>query len=199
LKLRVFRSATNINTPQHIYTTHTGKRGQPKKHVDPKVLHDAFQKGRHIPTTVLASILGIDRKTLRARMQELDIDSSYDKISDDNLDNLVQQYHQENPGGGRAYIIGRLRAVHYLRIQRHRVIDSMNRIDRLGQGLRQRIGKKKERRRYHVARPNALWHIDGHHKLIAWGIVIHGVADGYSRKVYLTECPILFYQGFTSK
>lgn len=189
IDLRVFRSATSINTPQHIYTTRTGKRGQPKKHVDPKVLHDAFQKGRRIPTTVLASILGIDRKTLRARMQELDIDSSFDKISDDNLDNLVQQYHQENPGGGRAYIIGRLRAVHFLRIQRHRVIDSMNRIDRLGQGLRQHIGKKKERRRYHVARPNALWHIDGHHKLIAWGIVIHGVADGYSRKVYLVPVP----------
>ena len=122
-------------------------------------------------------------------MQELDIDSSFDKISDDNLDNLVQQYHQENPGGGHAYIIGRLRAVHFLRIQRHRVIDSMNRIDQLGQGLRQHIGKKKEQRCYHVARPNALWHIDGHHKLIAWGIVIHGVADGYSRKVYLMPVP----------
>ncbi|KIJ99156.1 hypothetical protein K443DRAFT_62827, partial [Laccaria amethystina LaAM-08-1] len=37
-------------------------------------------------------------------------------------------------------------------------------------------------KRYHVPRPNSLWHIDGHHKLIVWGIVIHGIADGYSRK-----------------
>jgi hypothetical protein len=28
-------------------------------------------------------------------------------------------------------------------------------------------------------RPNSLWHLDGHHKLIMWGIVIHGVIDGY--------------------
>ena len=185
LSLRISRSDTNINTPQHIYTTHTGKRGQPKKHVDPKVLHNAFQKGRRIPTTVLASILGIDRKTLRVRMQEMDIDSSFDKISDEDLDTLVRQYHQENPGGGRAYMIGQLRAVHSLRIQRHRVIDSMNQIDRLGQGLWKHVAEKKERTRYHVPRPNHLWHIDGHHKLIAWGIVIHGVVDGYSRKVYL--------------
>lgn len=162
---------------------HTGKKGQPRKNVDPKVLHEAFEKGKQIPLTVLASVLGIDRKTLRARIKETDIDLDFSKISDSDLDNYVQEYRYENPAGGHSYIIGRLRAVHSLCIQRHRVIDSMNRIDRLGQGLRQRLGKKKERRNYQVPRPNALWHIDGHHKLIAWGIVIHGVADGYSRKV----------------
>ncbi|KAF8797423.1 hypothetical protein BYT27DRAFT_7042192, partial [Phlegmacium glaucopus] len=120
-------SASNVTISQHIHTTCTGKHGQPKKCVDPKVLHEAFQKGRQIPITVLASILGIDRKTLRTQMQEMDIDSGYDEISDEELDTL-------------------------------------------------------ERTHYHVPRPNHLWHIDGHHKMIAWGIVIHGVADGYSRK-----------------
>lgn len=185
LNSKAFRSTTNVTIPQHVYTTHTGKCGQPKKRVDPKVLHEAFQKGRRIPTSVLANILGIDRKTLRVQMQEMDIDSSYDEVSNEELDVLIQQYRQENPGGGRAYIIGRLRAVHSLRIQRHRVMESLKRVDYLGQGLRQHIGKKKERRPYHVPRPNALWHIDGHHKLIAWGIVVHGVADGYSRKVHI--------------
>ena len=33
---------------------------------------------------------------------------------------------------------------------------------------------------------NALWHIDGYHKLIRWRLVIHGGIDGYSRvPVYL--------------
>ena len=37
-----------------------------------------------------------------------------------------------------------------------------------------------------VAMPNSLWHIDSHHKLIKWRIVIHGGIDGYSRlPVYL--------------
>jgi hypothetical protein len=116
-------------------------------------------------------------------MQEMEIDRAYDTISDDNLDELVWQYLQENPGGGRAYIMGRLRAAHSLRIQRQRVINSMERVDRLGVGMREQVGEKKERTRYKVPRPNSLWHIDGHHKLIAWGIVIHGVVDGYSRKV----------------
>jgi hypothetical protein len=116
-------------------------------------------------------------------MKEMDIDPSYTPISDQELDSLVLQYLQEHPTGGRAYVIGRLRSANSLKIQRQRVIDSMNRLNQLGQGMRHRVGRKKERRPYQVPRPNALWHIDGHHKLISWGIVIHGVADGYSRTV----------------
>ena len=142
--------AANITIFNHIYSIHSGKRGRPKKFVDPKVLHDAFQKGRRIPTSVLATALGINRKTLQARIQESDINFGYDEIADEELDALVRKYYQENPTSGRAYIIGRLRAAHALRIQRHRVMASMKRVDRLGQGLRQRVGKKKERTRYQV-------------------------------------------------
>ena len=177
------RTISNISAPQPIHTVHTGKRGRPRKNIDPRVLHEAFQKGRQISTTVLASILGIDWKTLMTQRKELGIETGYSDISDNDLDDLVWEYRQENPTGGRAYIIGRLRAMHSLRVQRQRVIDSMNRVDPLGQGIRRCIVKKKERRRYQVPRPNALWHIDGYHKLILWGIVIHGVTDGYSRKV----------------
>ena len=85
------RLASNVTIPQPIHTTCTGKHGQPKKHVDPKVLHEAFQKGRQIPIKVLASILAIDQKTLWAWMEEMDIDPGYDKISDEELDTLVWQ------------------------------------------------------------------------------------------------------------
>lgn len=161
----------------------TGKRGRPRKNVDPGVLHEAFQKGRNISTTVLADILGIDRKTLRTQRQELGIETGYSDISDSDLDDLVREYRQENPTGGRAYVIGHLRAMHSLHIQRRRVSASMDRVDHLGQGMRKRVAKEKQRTKYKVPRPNSLWHIDGHHKLILWGIVIHGVTDGYSRKV----------------
>ncbi len=124
------------------------------------------------------------------------IDSGFNDISNDDLDNLVREYHQENPVGGHSYIIGRLCAKHSLRIQRHCVIDSINCIDRLGQGMQQRVGKKKEWRQYQVPRPNALWHIDGHHKLIAWGVVIHGVADGYSHKVRIHDALLDSIQRF---
>ena len=54
--------------------------------------------------------------------------------------------------------------------------------------------KKKVHQDYFIDRPNALWHIDGQHKLILWGIVIHGTADGDLRTVSskilkLTELP----------
>lgn len=44
--------------------SHTGKRGRPRKDVDPRILKEAFKKGRRIPQTVLAKILGINRETL---------------------------------------------------------------------------------------------------------------------------------------
>lgn len=39
------------------------------------------------------------------------------------------------------------------------------------------------RRQYSVPWPNSLWHLDGHHSLIRWGLVIHGYIDGFSRQI----------------
>ncbi|KAJ7719323.1 hypothetical protein B0H14DRAFT_3170649 [Mycena olivaceomarginata] len=36
------------------------------------------------------------------------------------------------------------------------------------------------RREYRVLGPNSLWHHDGQHGLIQWGIIIHGFINGYS-------------------
>ena len=41
---------------------------------------------------------------------------------------------------------------------------------------------------YSVKQSNSLWHIDGHHSLIRWRIVIHGGVDGYSRLVVYLAC-----------
>ena len=47
-----------------------------------------------------------------------------------------------------------------------------------------------KRRVYQVECPNALWHLDGYHKLIRWRIVVHGGIDGYSRLItYLSASP----------
>ncbi|KAJ7580486.1 hypothetical protein C8J56DRAFT_732946, partial [Mycena floridula] len=57
-----------------------------------------------------------------------------------------------------------------------RVTASLKRVDNLGRTLRN--NQTIRRRKYSVKRPNSLWHLDGHHKLIRWGIVIHGFVDG---------------------
>src|SRR5205814_1252643 len=41
---------------------------------------------------------------------------------------------------------------------------------------------------YKVAGPNALWHIDGHHKLIRWKFIIHAGIDGFSRMITFIHC-----------
>ncbi|KAJ7645862.1 hypothetical protein B0H17DRAFT_897958, partial [Mycena rosella] len=61
-------------------------------------------------------------------------------------------------------------------IQRRRIFSSVHRVDGLGRVLRKRA--MIPRTRYHVSRPNAMWHMNGHHKLILWGFVIHGIVDG---------------------
>ena len=49
--------------------------------------------------------------------------------------------------------------------------------------MQARLRRCLHRREYQVEAPNALWHIDGYHKLIRWKIVIHGGIDSYSRLV----------------
>lgn len=44
------------------------------------------------------------------------------------------------------------------------------------------------RRKYYVPHPNALWHIDGNHKLIRWRLVIRACIDGYSRLAVYLGC-----------
>ena len=44
------------------------------------------------------------------------------------------------------------------------------------------------RRVYHVPWLNSLWHLDGHHSLIRWGLVIHGCIDGFSRRIIFLKC-----------
>lgn len=44
-----------------------------------------------------------------------------------------------------------------------------------------RLQRKLVRRVYRVRGPNALWHVDGNHKLKPWGFFIHGAIDGGTR------------------
>ena len=41
---------------------------------------------------------------------------------------------------------------------------------------------------YSVPYPNSVWHIDEHHKLVRWRLVIHDAIDGYSRTVVYLKC-----------
>ena len=71
-----------------------------------------------------------------------------------------------------------------LRVLHCLIRNSLQAVD--ARGVRSRFRSALHQRVYSVPMPNSLWHIDGHHKLIRWRIVIHAGIDGFSRlPVYL--------------
>lgn len=44
------------------------------------------------------------------------------------------------------------------------------------------------RQTYSVQHSNILWHIDGHHSLIQWCMVVHSGIDGYSCMIVYLQC-----------
>jgi len=138
---------------------------------------------QQISQALLAKKLGIHRNTLCEKLKESSINTSFSDISDDDLDQVVKGYHDSHPNSGMGYLHGHLRS-QGLRVQRWCLRKSIEWVDQLGQALRHHTVAKKVRKKYKVDHPNALWHIDGHHKLILWGIIIHGIVDGYTRKVH---------------
>lgn len=136
---------------------------------------------RKLKKKQLAQALGIHPETLRTRIRQAGIRTHlYSVITDDELDILIREYRRKKPNTGIRYIRGWLFS-HGIRVQKERVRNSLIRVDGLHQSLR--YNEAIDRRCYEVPRPHALWHLDGHHKLIRWGIVVHGIVDGYSRNV----------------
>jgi hypothetical protein len=150
------------------------------KTVNRDFLKEAMSPKRNISLSALARKIKVHRNTLRQKMKHYGISKKFDDISDAELDLCVSTFKAEKPDSGFRYLIGFLRHRGF-RVQRERVRLALRRVDGLGQELRRRVTI--QRRKYHVPRPNYLWHLDGHHKLIWWGIVIHGLIDGYCRTV----------------
>lgn len=112
--------------------------------------------------------------------------SDFSLMSDGELDNIVSEYmNQHGKTTGQSYITGYLRSKG-LRVQRSRVRESMARLDPENAALR--WGAVVTRRTYLVPWPNSLWHLDGHHSLIRWGLVVHGCIDGFSRRIMFLHC-----------
>lgn len=94
-----------------------------------------------------------------------------------------RQAMQELMGGigatwGRRMWAGHLRALG-LRVRMETVRSLLLELNPHGNAIR--LQRKLVRRQYRVRGPNALWHVDGNHKLKPWGFFIHGAIDGGTR------------------
>uniref|UniRef100_A0A7M5V4P1 Integrase catalytic domain-containing protein n=1 Tax=Clytia hemisphaerica TaxID=252671 RepID=A0A7M5V4P1_9CNID len=128
----------------------------------------------------IAKILSVDRTTLWRRLKENGYESmdKWTKVTDDELDSFILEVKKQHPLCGEVSVIGFLRSKSIL-VQRWRVRESIHRIDPTNTALR--WFKQNPRWVYSVPGPNSLWHNDGVHKLIHWGLVVHGCIDGFSR------------------
>ena len=130
----------------------------------------------------------MSRTTLWRRLQEANFnfqESRFSSISEVHLEQQVSDIKATFVNCGERMVMGILRS-RGIHVPRHRVRDIIRRIDPINTALRWRA--MHPRYQYDVPGPNALWHIDGLHKLIRWGFVVHGGIDGYSRLVVFLKC-----------
>jgi hypothetical protein len=120
------------------------------------------------------------------------VDYQFAALSNADLDILVKTFRSVKPESGIRYLIGFLRR-HGLQLQKSRIRSSIDWVDQLGRTLRECTAI--QCRKYKVTCPNYLWHMDGHHKLILWGIVINGFIDGYCRTVHIHNIEQYFLIG----
>ncbi|OQV24155.1 hypothetical protein BV898_02105 [Hypsibius exemplaris] len=172
-----------IDRPRMVLFQPTG--GRPRMQVGETSVGVLRQEG--FRWSQIHSLLGISRTTLYRRRVELGfVDPCPNSaISDLHLDESVREIISLQRGAGSVLVTGALRE-RGIRVTRKRIRASIRRID--PNGYAARVSNVIPRRIYRVAGPNALWHLDGNHKIILWGFVIHGCIDGYSRLVTFLEC-----------
>lgn len=134
----------------------------------------------------IARLLGVSRSTLYNRLEEAGISADdHSQLTDLELDQIILHIKRDHPKDGEVLMQGHLLRQD-IKVTRKRLRESIHRVDHEGTVAR-RI-KTIKRRVYSVAYPNAVWHIDTHHKLIRWRLVTHAGVDGFSRTIVYIKC-----------
>ena len=106
----------------------------------------------------IGRILGISERTLRRRRHEfglpVGVGENFTDVSNDDLDEYVREILEVTPSAGQRLVEGGLRQMG-LRFQRHRIQESIRRVDPVLRTLR--AAQQIIRRVYSVPCPNALW------------------------------------------
>ena len=157
-------------------------RGRPAIDIPEEQLATLLE--HHFTQTDIVRLLQVSPCTIRRSIihYRLEDVTKLSDIPDSQLDLIMTEYVHNNSHSGRHSYEGYLHSAG-LHIQQTCVWESLRRVDSKGMDRRFRLAV--HRRRYNVPMPNSLWHIDGHHKLIRWRIIVHGGIDGCSRLVYL--------------
>ena len=175
------KASLKVSKIEAIVVERSGGRGRPKKVILEAFLREAFRPGQNISIQKVAYSLGVHQNTVKGYMRKYETERQpFSTILNLSLNELFGDYKEAHPNAGIHYIRGYL-TQQGMRIQREQIVNSFSRVNSVAKVILQR--KTIERHEYKSSRPNALWHVDGHHKLGPWGIVTHGFVDGYDRMV----------------
>lgn len=151
----------------------------------PKIIVDKEQikvlRPLHMTWEEISLIMGVSVKTLQRRARECNI-KRFSDISDRELDVIMANCLEDFPQAGQVMLQGHMISLD-LHIPRERLRQSLRRV-----GSRNSMAPVITRRTYSVSGPNALWHVDGNHKMIRWRLVIHAGIDGHSRLITYIKC-----------
>ena len=160
--------------------------GRPRFHIPAEMLEELRELG--FSWNKIGEMLGVSRWTIHRRVEQYGFQNmtGFHHLPDEELDEIVRGFVSDHGrASGQGYVGGYIKALG-LRIQRKRLSESMTRVDPQNTALR--WGVVVSRRTYQVPWPNSLWHLDGHHALIPWKIVVHGCIDGFSRRIMFLRC-----------
>lgn len=132
--------------------------GRPRLCVDRAQLE--FLRSLHFKWEDISCILGASVKTLQWRAKEWVI-VTFTNLTDAQLDEMIRSYLRQFPQAGEAMIRGPLLSLN-IHVQREKLRMSIQRLSGPGNSSHPAINC----RSYSVPWPNALWHIDGDHKMI---------------------------------
>ena len=156
-----------------------GSTGRPRITVDKEQIE--ILRSLRITWEEISLMMGVSVKTLQRRARDYNI-KRFSAITDRELDIITGNCLEDFPNAGQVMLQGHMISLE-LRIPRERLRQSLQRV-----GLRNSLTPVITRRTYSVSGPNALWHLDGNHKMIRWRLVIHAGIDGHSRLITYIHC-----------
>lgn len=162
--LKASRQTTSTDALGYQVGVEVSGKGKPRFDIKAEQLRYFLNNGFDCST--IASMLGVSRSTIQRRFvrYELCAREAYSEITDAELDALVARGKQQFSRCGYRVMDGLLRSPN-TRVQQHRVRESMRRCDPDGVAERW-LSTIHPRCIYTVYGPQALWHVDGNHKLI---------------------------------
>jgi hypothetical protein len=152
-----------------------------RKLIDADVVIALCERGLGWNAIACHESVNVSRETLRKWRIETGFNGLKESIDEAALDVLVANHISNQPRRGEIMIAAYVSHMGF-QVSRKDLRNSIHRVD--PEGVLERKKKPIHRRMYSVAGPHHLWHQDGNHKLIRWGIVIiHGCIDGCTRNI----------------